>query len=176
MAGPLNSIFAAVEPLITANLAASSLVVTYGHAGNERFVEGAASRIVWVPTTEDIAPPRGMGGDESVDGIGNQNLPAGLPPLYTRVVNVECDLWGPDRDTVETMINAVVSGVHDALSAGSYGIMGARWLLPEETQKDGEVYRLTFQFMVPIARVAPSTTTTTINTETITPGVFHLGS
>jgi hypothetical protein len=105
-------------------------------------------------------------------------LPNGaLQPLYTRLSNVECDLWGATRDDVETMINAAVSAVHDALSHGSYGIVSARWLLPEESGKDGEIYRLTFQFMAPIARVAPGTTLAQINTETITPSSsFHVGS
>lgn len=178
MSGPLNSIFAAVEPGVTANLVAASLAPTYGHSGRERFEEQAPPRIVWVPTTEDFQPARGQGGDESVDSAGNQNLPGGaLPPLYTRVCNVECDIWGATRDDAETMINAVVSSVHDALSNGSYGIVGANWLLPEETQKDGEVYRLTFQFMVPVTRVAPQTTTATVSTIPETPtSTFHVGA
>lgn len=178
MSGPLNSIFAAVEPGITANLVAANLAPTFGHTGRERFEEQSPPRIVWVPTTEDIQPARGQGGDISVDSKGNQNLPGGaLSPLATRVCNVECDIWGATRDDAETMISAVVSSVHDAMSNGSYGIVGAQWLLPEESQKDGEVYRLTFQFFAPITRVAPQTTTATVNTIPETPSAtLHIGA
>lgn len=178
MAGPLNSIFAACESIITPNLAASSIVATYGHTGAERFTESAPPRIVWVPTKEDIGPARGLGGDTSRDSAGNMALPGGaLQPLFSRIIDVETDLWGPDRDTVETMINAVVSGVHDTMTQGSYGIVGAQWLLPEETGKDGEIYRLTFQFFVPIVRVAPGTTVATMTSIPVTPSsTFHVGS
>lgn len=172
MPGPLNSIFAAAEPLILANLAGASIVPSFGHTGVDRFAEASHPRVVWVPTIEDFGPPAGLGGDASGD------LPGGaLQPLYTRTVNVETDIWGADRDTVETMISAVVSAVHDALSNGSYGIAAATWLLPEETDKNGEVYRLTFQFLVPVTRVAPGTTTATTSTIPVTPSsTFHVGS
>lgn len=172
MSGPLNSIFAVVNPVITTNLAASSIVPTYGSSGPDRYAEQAPPRIVWVPVTEDYQPARGQGGDIVLDSVSNMTLPGGaLPPLYTRVSSVECDVWGATRDDVETMINAVVSAVHDCLSNGSYGIQAARWLLPEETSKDGEVYRLTFQFMVPVVRVTPQITTATINTMPETPQI-----
>lgn len=169
MAGPLNSIFAAVEPVVLANLA-PTITPTFGHSGAERYIEQAPPRVVWVPTQEDFSPPRGQGGDIVVDSAKNMNLPGGAqPPLYTRQINVECDLWGATRDDVETMINAVVSAVHDCLSMGSYGIPTARWLLPEEAQKDGEVYRLTFQFLVPVIRVRPGETTAVITSIPETP-------
>lgn len=181
MPGPLNSIYAAVEPLIAANMVAiapqlaSSL--TFGHGGSDRNAEAAPPRIVWVPVDEDYGPPRGIGGDEQVDGAGNMNLPNGaLKPLYSRLVDVECDIWGAQLDDVDnTMINATVSAVHDALQ-GSYGIKSARWLLPEELMKDGECYRVTFQFAVPVTKIAPLETTTTITSETITYPNFHQGS
>lgn len=180
MSGPLNSIFAAVEPGITANLSAlgvSVSLLTFGHSGFERLAEATPPRICWVPTTEDFQPARGMGGDEVIDSTG-QTLPSGsLPPLYTRQCSVECDIWGVDRDTVEPMIDAVVSAVHDALSGGSYGIASAGWLLPEESGKDGEIYRITFHFLVPVKRVAPGTTTATVTSIPETPSsTFHVGS
>jgi hypothetical protein len=175
--GPLNSIFAAVNTVITANLVAASIVPTFGSGGIERNQEAAAPRVVWVPVKEDIQPARGQGGDIVVDGQGNMNLPGGaLPPLYTRVVDVECDIWAADRDTAETMINAVVSAVHDLLSAGSYGLVGGEWVLPE-AMKNGELYRLTVQLMVPITRVKPGTTTATVTSIPETPSsTFHVGS
>lgn len=178
MSGPLNSIFAVVNPVITTNLGGTGLAPTFGQGPAGRFGESGAPHIAWVPTTEDIQPARGQGGDISVDSVGNQNLPGGsLAPLYTRVSNVECDIWGGSLDDAETMISAVVSAVHDCLSNGSYGIVSAQWLLPEETQKDGETYRIVFQFMVPITRVAPGTTTATVTTIPETPtSTFHVGA
>lgn len=173
MSGPLNSIFAAVEPTITANLAPSSIVPTFVHSGAERWGEGAPPRIAWVPTSEQWGPPQGQGGDSSTDSVGNMNLPGGaLQPLATRRAEVECDLWGADRDTVETMINAVASAMRDDLY-GAYQVTGARWLMQEETSKDGEVYRMTFVFLIPVLRVQPGETTQTVTSIPITPQVQH---
>jgi hypothetical protein len=124
---------------------------------------------MWVPTVEDIQPARGQGGDIAMDSSRNMNLPGGAqPPLATRLASVECDIWGTDRDATETMINAVVSATYEAMTYGSFGLLSARWLLPEETLKDGEIYRLTFQFMIPIIRVVPGITTANIASIPIT--------
>lgn len=169
MSGPLNSIFAACESLITPNLAVFSIVPTYGHSGAERN-EGRFPRVVWVPTAEDIGPARGQGGDIVVDGQGGMNLPGGAQdPIFTRISTVEVDIWAPDRDTCETMINCVVSAVRDTLSDGSFGITRAQWLMPGDSNRDGETYRISFQFQIPIIRVRLLETTAVVNTLPITP-------
>lgn len=162
MSAPLSSIFAAVNTQITANLAAESIAPTFGTGGVDRQFASVSPRIVWVPTDEDIGPARGQGGDAF----------AGNPPIASRTVTVECDVWGDDRDTVdEFMIDAVFSAVHDICSQGSYGVLRARWLLPEESSKAGEVYRIWFQFFVPVKRVTPQTTTAVINAFPETPQI-----
>lgn len=173
MPAPLTSIFTAVNAQITANLASASIAPTYGDSGVDRAFVSKAPRIVWVPTDEDIGPPVGQGGDVTVDSAGNMNI-SGNPPILTRTVTVECDVWGIDRDTVDgTMIGAVYSAVDQAMY-GSYGVLRARWLLPEESLKEGETYRIWFQFHVPVERVTPQTTTATIITIPMTQQVNPL--
>lgn len=176
MAAPLSSLFDAINATITANLADPQIAPTFGTSAIDRQFTQSPPRIVWVPTDEDIQPMRGQGGDETVDNVGNMTIAAN-PPLYTRVTTVECDLWGPDRDTVdEFMINAVFSAVHDTCTHGSYGVVRARWLLPEEIAKKGECYRIWFQFFVPVLRVTPQTTTATITTMPETPAITPIVS
>lgn len=173
MAAPLSSIFAAVDAQITANLAGAGISPSYGTSGVDRQFESAPPRIVWVPTDEEIQPTKGQGGDVTVDSAGNQILPSGsMPPILLRLCTVECDLWAADRDTVDgTMINAVFSAVHDVCSLGSYGVLRARWMLPEEISKEGECYRIWFQFLIPITRVEPAETTATIISIPQTPAI-----
>lgn len=173
MAPPLSSIFDAVNAQISTNLAAAGISPSFGTAAIDRNFEDTPPRIVWVPTDEDINPARGQGGDITVDAQQNMNI-NGTQPLYSRIVTVECDVWGDDRDVVdEFMINAVFSAVHDTCTHGSYGVQGARWLLPEEVLKKGECYRIKFQFFVPVARVTPQTTTATFASAPMTPVIGH---
>lgn len=174
MSAPLSSLFAAIDTQITANLASAGIVPTYGEKGSiDRQFEKLPPRIVWVPTDEDLQPARGQGGDTIKDAQGNMNLPSGAnQPLYTRAVTVECDVWGVDRDTVDgTMINAVYSAVHDVCTHGTYGVASARWLNADEIMRKGECYRITFQFLVPVVRVTPSTTIATITAMPETPEI-----
>jgi len=180
MSGPLNSIFAAVDTAVATNLATLSLTANYATTGADRFVEGAPCRVTWVPLREKYYPARGQGGDVAIDSAGNMNLPGGAnKPLMTAGVEVAVDLWGTDRDTVESMRNCFLSALHDTLSAGSIGedLIVGEWLEPEATTKDGEILRLMFPVFVPVTRVEPTTTTATINSIPITPSsTFHVGS
>lgn len=170
MAAPLSSLFDAINAVITANLADQAIAPTFGTSSIDRQFTQSPPRIIWVPTDEDIQPMRGQGGDITM--VGKQMTIAANPPLYTRLTTVECDVWGPDRDTVdEFMINAVFSAVHDTCTHGSYGVVRARWLLPEEIAKKGECYRIWFQFFVPVLRVTPAETTAIINTMPETPKI-----
>lgn len=172
MSGPLNSIFAACNTLITANLVAASIAPTYAMTGADRRAEAAPPRVIWMPQRATYGAPQGQGGDVTVDSAKNMNI-AAAPPRATRFQNVDVDIWGADRDTVELMHDAVVSAVWDTVSGPAFEFIEGDWLEPEAFGKDGEIFRLTLQFKIPVLRVDPSTTTATITSIPETPQVNH---
>lgn len=172
MSGPLNSIFSACNTLITANLAAAAIVPSYAMTGAERRQEATPPRIVWMPQRATYGAPQGQGGDYATDSAGNMTI-AAAPPRATRMQNVDVDIWGVDRDTVELMHDAVISAVWDTVSGPAFEFVDGEWLEPEAFGKDGEIFRLTLQFKIPVLRVDPNKTTATITSIPETPQVNH---
>lgn len=174
MSGPLETIFGVLNANIATAFAGLTppLVATYGTTAKERFFDSAPPRVVWYPTAESYAPPQGQGGDIAVDTAGNMTI-TGKPPIATRDVTATCVMWGANQSSVEAMLNVVYGVVHNILGPTSYQNAQGKWLVPENKTNYFDSYELTVQFLIPIPRLEPSTTTATITSIPETPQVNH---
>jgi hypothetical protein len=155
----LSTIFAAINAAATPLLPTG---VTFGEAGSDIFAESNFPRVVWVPIDEQWGPAAPQGGD----GVTNPR------PLFTRQCNVQCTVWGADQDTVEAMINALTSTIHEAITRGSYLITRGNWLDVQAINKAGAAYVMTVVLLVPVTHTPdPTATITSIPnaTQVITP-------
>ncbi len=176
MAGPINSIFAAV----TARLAT---ITTYSTAADWSFI-GATKlpaadvppRIVWVPLQESYGPPVGQGGN----AISNPR------PVAMRQSQFEVHLWAADAtqtgqpnqnaldlDACESLLNAfmwaVYSCVHGAPSVPFVGT--GRWTRGNVLGQNltlGVGYIVPLTIWIPVTRPVETTATITRIEATVT--------
>ncbi len=165
MAGPLNSIFAAVTERL-ASLADYSDAADWCSLGSvENPAANIPPRIVWVPLSESFGPAVGQGGD----GVKNPR------PVATRQSNIECHLWAaanvqtgsPDQiaedlDACEALINAFAWALYSRLhgSPAALFVGTGRWTRGNVLGQNltlGVGYILPFTVNIPITRPPEAT-------------------
>jgi hypothetical protein len=103
-------------------------------------------RVVWVPNRERMEPADNPGSDPR--------------QLATRAAGVQVHVWGSDYDATETLLNQVISAIHNSAQLwGAYKLTGeAGWLaLDGRFTVLGRCYVFEVEFLIPVVE-GPYTT------------------
>ncbi len=179
MAGPINSVFAAVTEKL-ATITQYATAADWCHLNATHLAEAAVPpRIVWVPITEGFGPAMGQGGD----GVKNPR------PVATRQSFFEIHVWAAaepqtgavdqnaaDLDACELLLNAFMwatySKIHGAPALPFIGT--GRW---SRGNVDGSILSLGVAYILPMTVYIPVTrppdTTVTV---TEIPATVSLGN
>lgn len=123
--------------------------------------QGSPPRVVWTPSE----------GAETYDAP--MQVSNDFRALFDRRVGLTLHIWGRDTDSVEELIEALISELWH-LAPGSLRVGPGQWIVPEGALTHGDAYRLSVSVDTP-CRELPVFTRTTITTTAFDPQSGSVG-